>query len=341
MHYFIAKNKDWVGPLEQEILETLKCSKEKLTRISGVPVIQLDDKISLKDTHIAFSTAALINTSKLTEESISKQAKEASELIAKAPLENEAINLDVFSLTNKYGVLETGRAEIIKEKIIKELRKKNIFVPRKKKANRSVVQIMILPSREVVLSITIEKDLPQYKSLLSPFVGGFNNVEDNKKAPSRAFKKIVEAQLILERPILKDETLIDLGACPGGWTYIARQAGAKVIALDRSELREDLMNDSMVEFVQADAFKYKTERPLDWAISDIICTPQRILELIDTWVVSEHCSQFVFTIKFQGSDGYDVLTEFKEKIPTLPYHVILKQLNANKNEVTIMGIKKA
>ena len=176
-----------------------------------------------------------------------------------------------------------------------------------------------------------------YHSLISPFVGGFNNVEDDKKAPSRAYRKIVEAQLLLGTSISEGELLVDLGACPGGWTYIARKNGARVIALDRSPLDEILMNDEQVTFLKADAFKYRAEEKVDWVVSDIISAPDRILELMDYWVLGNNCTHFIFTIKFQGDEGYGILEKFKKVARECNFQVILKQLNANKNEVTIMG----
>ena len=176
-----------------------------------------------------------------------------------------------------------------------------------------------------------------YHSLISPFVGGFNNVEDDKKAPSRAFKKIIEAQELMGKRMWEGETVVDLGACPGGWTYIARKYGADVIALDRSPLDTELKEDENVTFLKEDAFKFEVDEPADWVVSDIICAPERILELINYWVIGKNCKNFVFTIKFHGHKDYGELKKFKNIASKMDYNVILKQLNVNKNEVTIMG----
>jgi len=338
LHYFLCKSTDWLKPLKSEILETFNLTDENIESFKGLPMLGISSELDLSDKFVGFSTTALINSVNIPEDSISNQSQKVLAAILAKLDPNQTINLDVFSMTHKYGVLEKGRSEIIKEKVIKGLRANKLF-PAKKKKNLDLpfIQIMIMGDRSIALSVLNEDESTKFRTLTSCFVGGFNNVEDNKKAPSRAFKKIVEAQLLMGKKSGEGEVFVDLGACPGGWSYIGRQQGANIIALDRSPLREDLMSDPKVEFKKADAFKFVTDERIDWVVSDIICLPPRIIELIQTWVVAKKCRNFVFTIKFQGEDDYPILKEFKELALTLDYKVIIKQLNANKNEVTIMG----
>ncbi len=276
----------------------------------------------------------------ISDDTISQQSQKVVEQITSKIVTGSKINLHVYSITDNCGIIETGRAEIIKEKINTLLKKERIL-PLRKKFDRSIgfVQVAILADRSLLASVISADEMPEYHSLISPYPGGFTYGEENKEAPSRAFRKIVEAQEILGVSIQENEQVIDLGACPGGWTYVARRQGARVIALDRSPLREDLMADPLVNFIQADAFKYEPEVAIDWAVSDIICTPERIKELLEFWVIGNRCSHFIFTIKFHGTEGYAILDEFKEIATSTDFTIIIKQLNANKNEVTIMGSK--
>lgn len=335
VHYLLSKDIRWISNLEDEIKED---HTKNLITDPKLPIIKLPDQINLSNAYLAFSTTALLNAIELPEASIGDQARGIFSEIIKKIDPRCKINCHVFSMTHKYGIIETGRAELIKDKLTTLLKKEKRFYLRKG-FDRSLpfIQVLVLADRSVVLSILNEKEMNTYRSLISPFVGGFNNVADDKKAPSRAFKKIVEAMEIMGHTCTEDETLIDLGACPGGWSYIARKQGAKVIALDRSELREDLMDDPGVIFLQEDAFKYVPTEKIHWAVSDIISTPERVLELVEFWVSQKNCEKFIFTIKFKGDGNYSMLKNFKQLAPKTDYHVILKQLNANKNEVTIMG----
>lgn len=335
MHYIICKDDKWTEVLRKEIDADFKI---KCSVVEGFPLIKIQEDIDLKNEYIAFSTTALVNAYEISDNSISKQVVEIEKVIHSQITGVSLINCHVYALTQKYGILETGRAEIVKGKITTALKKKGVSSLRKG-FDRSIpfLQILILPDRSIVLSYIKKEELSLFHSLISPFVGGFNNVEEDKKAPSRAFKKIVEAQEVMGKSIGEGEVVVDLGACPGGWTYIARKNGAKVIALDRSPLDMELMEDESVTFFKQDAFKYEVSEVADWVVSDIICIPERILELIDYWVIGKNCKNFIFTIKFQGQKDYGILKKFKNVAKQTEYKVILKQLNANKNEVTIMG----
>ncbi len=335
MHYILCKENHWIKTLQKEL--TADYTKD-CRIVEGLPLIKIPASVDLRGGYLAFSSTALINAQEIPGAPVSKQANSIMELMLPKIDEGAKINYHVFALTDKYGILETGRAEIFKEKIRSGLRKKKVTCL-KKGFDRSLpfLQVLILADRSIAVSFLSEEEMAQYYSLISPFVGGFNNVGDDKKAPSRAFKKIVEAQELLGTKISEGELLVDLGACPGGWSYIARKNGARVIALDRSPLSSELMDDKQVQFIKADAFQYQPTMEIDWVVSDIIAAPERILELVDYWVFGKKCKYFIFTIKFQGHKDYGLLKKFKKAGKECEYNVILKQLNANKNEVTIMG----
>lgn len=101
--------------------------------------------------------------------------------------------------------------------------------------------------------------------------------ESDITVPSSAYRKLLEAFWYMgERPpqtIYEDNNndsndqgllldlsspppVIDLGASPGGWTAALRLMGCKVMAIDRSPLDTTLMQDTGVEYVQGDAFRF-------------------------------------------------------------------------------------
>lgn len=336
MHYILCKDDKWTQTLKKELVADF--SKE-VKVIEGFPLIQIPSSNDLNGEYIAFSSTAVLNALMIPDGPVSSQVKMINDKLENLISDGVKVNFHVFALTKKYGILETGRADIFKGKVTSTLRKRGIKIL-KGNFDRSLgfLQILILPDRSIALSYLSSEQVKSYHSLISPFVGGFNNVEDDKKAPSRAFKKLVEAQEILGHKINEGDHLVDLGACPGGWTYVARKNGAVVTALDRSPLVSELMEDTKVDFLKSDAFRYEVNTPVDWVVSDIICAPERILELIEYWVKGRKCKHFVFTIKFQGHKDYGLLKKFKKFAKEIKeYQVKLKQLNANKNEVTVMG----
>jgi 23S rRNA (cytidine2498-2'-O)-methyltransferase len=175
---------------------------------------------------------------------------------------------------------------------------------------------------------------------LSRFPAGLPPIASDLDAPARAFAKLVEAQQRLGRSIKRGETCVDLGASPGGWTWVAVRQGARVTAIDRSPLRADLMQSPLVEFVKGDAFAFEPPQPVDWLLCDVAAFPQRTLELLQQWLGQRWCRNFVVTTKFRGNEGYELLTAYKQLLRDSGYDFLLRRLNANKNEMTSMGILK-
>ncbi len=180
--------------------------------------------------------------------------------------------------------------------------------------------------------------------------GRIQFVEDHENPPSRAYLKIQESLTLFhtffgeelphgEKDGQKASACFEAGACPGGWTWVLRNLGADVFAVDRAELAPALMNDSHVIFQAHDAFTLKPEdvcktlktQKLDWLLSDVICYPERLLEWINVWRKSALVRNIICTIKMQGEINWDLIAEFA-RIPNSK----IVHLNYNKHELTIM-----
>src|SRR4051812_31214857 len=71
----------------------------------------------------------------------------------------------------------------------------------------------------------------------TPFINGeCLFVEDRAGPPSRAYLKLWEALPRWRRWPSRDERCIDLGAAPGGWTWVLAGLGARVTAVDKAPL---------------------------------------------------------------------------------------------------------
>lgn len=135
----------------------------------------------------------------------------------------------------------------------------------------------------------------------------------------------------------RGEVCVDLGSSPGGWAWVALRRGASVTAVDRSPLREDLMEHRRLTFVRGDAFKFEPAQPVDWLFSDVIAYPARILELLTQWVTQRWCRRFCVTIKFQGREDYAILIDYAQMLSAHTTSFALRRLKVNKNEVTAYG----
>jgi 23S rRNA (cytidine2498-2'-O)-methyltransferase len=159
----------------------------------------------------------------------------------------------------------------------------------------------------------------------------------DKAAPSRAFAKLVESEIRLGLQIQPGETCVDLGAAPGSWTYVALERGAKVIAIDRAPLRDDLMSHPSLTYIQGDAFAFEPNKRVDWLVCDVIAAPERCIELVLDWTRKKRCRQFVVTIKFVGVADLDAIQSFKKSLAAVCPGYFLQRLCANKNEACVFG----
>jgi 23S rRNA (cytidine2498-2'-O)-methyltransferase len=172
---------------------------------------------------------------------------------------------------------------------------------------------------------------------LSCFAGGQAELATDKQAPSRAFAKLVEAEARMNRRIAARETCVDLAASPGGWTYVALQRGAKVTAVDRAELRPDLMQHHNVRFERGDAFRFEPAAAVDWLLCDVIASAERTAALLVQWLQKRWCRHFVVTLKVDDEGSLPVVSQLKRQLPELTSELWLLRLCANKKEVCAFG----
>lgn len=169
-------------------------------------------------------------------------------------------------------------------------------------------------------------------SCSSPFPNGAPNFLEFKVGPpSRAYLKLFEGLTRLGKMPKPGETCLDLGACPGGWTWVIAGLGANVTAYDRAELDPSVVAMPNVTAIKGDAFAAKPDNvgAIDWLFSDVICYPERLLEHVRLWWESGLCKNFVCSLKFQGTEHYGVIPEFLE----IPGSQVFHSFN-NKHELT-------
>jgi 23S rRNA (cytidine2498-2'-O)-methyltransferase len=166
----------------------------------------------------------------------------------------------------------------------------------------------------------------------SPFPNGVVRfVEDKEGPPNRAYLKLWEALTRIGRHPGPGDLSLDLGASPGGWTWVLQQLGSRVIAVDKAALEPRIAALPNIETRAESAFALKPQDigAVDWLFSDVICYPERLYRLVNAWIDSGLARNMVCTIKFQGATDFDVQRRFAE-IPGSQ----LMHLHHNKHELT-------
>ena len=171
----------------------------------------------------------------------------------------------------------------------------------------------------------------------SPFPNGEARlVEDREGPPSRAYLKLYEAFVRQRCWPAQGDTCLDLGASPGGWTWLLAQTGASVVAVDKAPLADHVGRMRNVRWQEGSAFALdpRDQSPVDWLCSDIICYPQRLLGLVQRWVDAGAARNMICTIKFQGATDHGIVREFG----AIPGARVL-HLHHNKHELTFMRVQ--
>ena len=165
----------------------------------------------------------------------------------------------------------------------------------------------------------------------SPFSNGEPRFVEDKTAPSRAYLKLWELFTVIgERP-RAGETCLDLGASPGGWSWVLAHLGARVTAVDKAALAPSVMRLPNVTVLRQSAFALESQSvgPVDWLFSDVICYPAKLYTLIERWMKAGTVRRFVCTVKFQGATDFDVA----RRLAQIPGARLL-HLHHNKHELT-------
>jgi len=182
----------------------------------------------------------------------------------------------------------------------------------------------------------------------SEFYMGIPRLRSPSEAPSRSTLKLDEAiQVFLtaeeqEQRLHSGMRAVDLGACPGGWTYQLVRRGLFVTAIDNGAMAQSLMDSGQVTHYTVDGFKYEPERKnIDWLVCDMIEKPKRVAKLMAQWLINGWCKEAIFNLKLpmkkryqEASEDIKILTNMLER-EGLQYELQAKQLYHDREEITL------
>lgn len=156
--------------------------------------------------------------------------------------------------------------------------------------------------------------------------GRIEFIPDRLAPPNRAYLKLWEALTLIGDAPGPGDLCLDLGASPGGWTWVLQRLGAEVIAVDKAPLAPKIARLPRVRTLRQSAFALEPGdldsresgpndrcEPLkiDWLFSDVICYPERLLRLVQRWRDSGCVKNIVATVKFQGPTDTKIIDKFK------------------------------
>ncbi len=174
-------------------------------------------------------------------------------------------------------------------------------------------------------------------------LGGQRRMADDPQAPSRSYLKIEEAYGVLGAEPQPGQSVIDLGAAPGGWSYSAAKRGARVVAVDNGPLRGGARAPPLISPRRADAVAFRPARDerFDWLFCDLIEEPNHVLRhLLVPWLAHRWCRRFVVNLKLGRADPVTLLAELRRRCPPClppPAFCRVRHLYHDRDEITVVG----
>ena len=151
-----------------------------------------------------------------------------------------------------------------------------------------------------------------YNDNRSPFFMGIPRLKFPADAPSRSTLKLEEAILTFvpqaeeKKRFTKEMTGVDLGACPGGWTYQLVKRDLFVYAVDHGKMAASLHDTGRIEHCAEDGFKFQPpkRKQIDWLVCDMVEQPIRISKLMAKWLINGWCREAIFNLKLPMKKRY-------------------------------------
>ncbi|WP_426817541.1 23S rRNA (cytidine(2498)-2'-O)-methyltransferase RlmM [Winslowiella sp. 2C04] len=182
----------------------------------------------------------------------------------------------------------------------------------------------------------------------STFFMGIPRLKFPSDAPSRSTLKLEEAFHVFIPADEWDERLasgmyaVDLGACPGGWTYQLVQRSMMVDAIDNGPMAPSLMDTGQVTHHREDGFKYRPTRTnIYWLVCDMVEKPVRVANLMTEWLVNGWCREAIFNLKLPMKKRYEEVSQnlamMNEKLKAsgINAQINARQLYHDREEVTV------
>jgi 23S rRNA (cytidine2498-2'-O)-methyltransferase len=193
-----------------------------------------------------------------------------------------------------------------------------------------LVQACLLDLRAVAVGVQPVAQAP------STAPGGRRRIGAPPGAPSRAAAKLLEAFDWLGRGPEPGDLCVDLGAAPGGWSFVLLARRARVIAVDPARLAPEVARHRKLRHVQASAFGFLPDEPVDWLCADMAWRPLEVAALLAKWGRQRAARFLVANVKLPMRRKVDVLRKVRHTVAGGGWRdVRARQLYHDRDEVTL------
>ena len=175
---------------------------------------------------------------------------------------------------------------------------------------------------------------------ISVWEGGFQRMKTLHGAPSRSASKLEEALAYLGVYPKEGDTAVDLGAAPGGWSFVLARHGAHVQAVDHAALDLKDMGSlkGKIIHVKDNGLKFMPDQPVDWMVCDMVMGARDTLSVLKTWHESHAMRHFVVNIKLPKTNPWPQVSEALALIESFGWKSVKgRHLLHDRSEITLIG----
>ena len=154
--------------------------------------------------------------------------------------------------------------------------------------------------------------------------------------PSRAARKLAEAFAWLGLAPGSGELCVDLGAAPGGWSWLLLEKRARVIAVDPARMDAELMRNPRLRHVQGNAFEYEPEEPVDWLFCDMAYRPLEVAQMLGRWARRRHTRLLIANFKLPMKRKVEMVERIRGHLAESGFAGLrTRQLYHDREEITL------
>jgi len=194
------------------------------------------------------------------------------------------------------------------------------------KAGRAVLQLCLTENG-------LWTGVAEAEALSDLVVGGQRRMKMDPDAPSRSYLKMEEALSRFGEAPQEGQTVVDLGAAPGGWSWSFLKRGCSVTAIDHGPLK--LVDESRCTHLMEDGLTFPP-RDVDWMVSDMLIPPGKALGVVRNWLRHGGAKRLIFNVKIPQENLMGAVTPLFDFLHDQDaYSVNARQLFHDRREVTV------
>lgn len=194
----------------------------------------------------------------------------------------------------------------------------------------ALVDVCVYDAGSIAVGVTPTHDAMS----LAP--GGRMRVRVPGDRPSRAARKLAEAFLWLGMGPEPGELCVDLGAAPGGWSFVLLDRRARVVAVDPAKLEPDLMKRRGLKYVKGSAFDFEPDEPVDWLLCDMAWRPLEVAQMLARWARRRDATLLVANFKLPMKRKAEMVARIRKTLEDGGWRSVrAKQLYHDREEVTV------